>query len=219
MAKIKQADGSVIIPDGWMPASQVNPPQSALSTLLAVSLWRSMPESGRKTFHWLYHLWRLKHTDITVRSVGLDINKNEWEILMSDTFFCLLQKGFVNSAPCSPKTCGVDPKWCNKQSSKQETEEGSMVIMRPGSTSARSKHIFTFSTNLHSPFSLIWCLHFTTVSIQGWYRVIHKTVKVIYSRIEVAKRWMEKLQLWPQPGHSKKHNYVSLWQRKVRRVG
>lgn len=133
----------------------------------------------------------------------------------------------VNPAPCSPKTCGVGSKWCNKQGSKQETEKGSMmVIMKPGSKSARNKHVFkpplihVKFLVLDSSFSLISHLHLLHDSKYSGSidRIVCKTVKVICSRVEAAKRWMERLQLWPKPVHSKKQNYVSLQQTKVSRV-
>jgi len=51
MAKIKQADRSVIIPNGWMLAAQINPTQSALSsTMQAFSLQRKIcPQVKEKT--------------------------------------------------------------------------------------------------------------------------------------------------------------------------
>lgn len=136
MAKIKQADGSVIIPDGWIPASQISPTQSALiSTLLAAWV------RGKLGFPLTHQ--RLKHRYCSQvswpESKKQVVNSDAWIIFSECSKSCC-----VNSASFPPKkTCGVESKWWDKQGSKQEAEKGNtMVIMRPGSKSARNKQIF-----------------------------------------------------------------------------
>lgn len=178
MSKIKQADGSVIIPDGWMPASQLNPIQLALiSTFLAVSPWRKV------------HAWDRGITSFPLTLSPLDTEAHRYcsevswpaslEMLFGNYdawyFSECYKKCCLNSPPCSSKTCGIDAKGCNKQGSKQENREREYG----GDNEARQKinkkqaHFQTitrswevFHINLDSPFLLI-----SYLQLSSWQQV------------------------------------------------
>lgn len=178
MSKIKQADGSVIIPDGWMPVSQLNPIQLALtSTFPAVSPWRKV------------HAWVRGITSFPLTLSPLDTeahrycSKVGWPASLKISFGnydawyfseCY-KKCCLNSPPCSSKTCGVDATGCNKQGCKQETEKGNMVaIMRPGRKSTRNKHIFK-SSRVHGKFFILTWIHLSHLisylQLSSWQQV------------------------------------------------
>lgn len=183
MAKIKQVDGSVIIPDGWMPASHLSAIQLALiSTFLAISPWIKVCA------------WVRERTSFPLTQSPLDpkahryCSKVSWpaslKILFGNYDGWRFSECYKNKSVLTHDLVLQKPVCClkrNKQGSKQETEKGSMVgVMRPGSKSTRNKHIFKPS-HIHRKFFILTWIHLSSLisylQLSSWQQVFRVNIQ------------------------------------------
>lgn len=136
----------------------------------------------------------------TIKSIGPNL-KTGWEILMHEKNSECSEMLYVNSEPCSPKIYDVGSKWCHKQGFKEEIGS-TLVIMRPGSKTAKKKKNFFKQSLITVKFSVLTWFHlspwsyvftyFMKMNSQSWYMRSFvnwwKKMKVIYSRTESCKR-------------------------------